>query len=48
MYIVRISGGTVIARGTPEEVAGVALFLGSELSSYVSGQVIQCCGAMAC
>ncbi|MBQ9400252.1 MAG: 3-oxoacyl-[Bacteroidales bacterium] len=34
--------------GTPEEVAGVALFLGSELSSYVSGQVIQCCGAMAC
>jgi 3-oxoacyl-[acyl-carrier protein] reductase len=32
--------------GTPEEVAGVATFLGSELSSYVSGQVIQVCGAM--
>jgi 3-oxoacyl-[acyl-carrier protein] reductase len=32
--------------GTPEEVAGVALFLASELSSYVSGQVIQVCGAM--
>ena len=34
--------------GTPEDVANVALFLGSELSSYVSGQVIHCCGAMNC
>lgn len=34
--------------GTPEEVAKVCLFLGSELSSYVSGQVINCCGAMNC
>lgn len=32
--------------GTPEEVAGVALFLASDLSSYVSGQVISVCGAM--
>ncbi|MGC9352186.1 MAG: 3-oxoacyl-[acyl-carrier-protein] reductase [Mariniphaga sp.] len=32
--------------GTPEEVAGVAIFLASDLSSYVSGQVIQVCGAM--
>ena len=32
--------------GTPEEVASVAIFLASELSSYVSGQVIQVCGAM--
>lgn len=32
--------------GTPEEVAGVAAFLASDLSSYVSGQVIQVCGAM--
>lgn len=32
--------------GTPEEVANVVLFLGSELSSYVSGQVINICGAM--
>ncbi|MDD2382373.1 MAG: 3-oxoacyl-[acyl-carrier-protein] reductase [Mariniphaga sp.] len=32
--------------GTPEEVAGVALFLASDLSSYVSGQVIPVCGAM--
>lgn len=32
--------------GTPEEVAGVAVFLASDLSSYVSGQVITVCGAM--
>ncbi len=32
--------------GTPEEVAGVAAFLASDLSSYVSGQVITVCGAM--
>jgi len=32
--------------GTPEEVAGVATFLASDLSTYVSGQVIQVCGAM--
>ncbi len=32
--------------GTPDEVAGVCLFLASDLSSYVSGQVISICGAM--
>jgi len=32
--------------GTPEEVAKVALFLASDLSSYVSGQVITVCGGM--
>jgi len=32
--------------GTPDEVAGVAVFLASGLSSYVSGQVIKVCGAM--
>jgi 3-oxoacyl-[acyl-carrier protein] reductase len=32
--------------GLPEEVAKVALFLASDLSSYVSGQVINVCGAM--
>ena len=34
--------------GTVEDVAKVALFLASDLSSYVSGQVINCCGAMSC
>jgi len=32
--------------GTPEEVAKVALFLASDLSSYVNGQVIGVCGGM--
>ena len=32
--------------GTPEDVANVCTFLGSDLSSYVSGQVINVCGAM--
>ena len=32
--------------GTPEDVANVCLFLGSELSSYVTGQVITVCGGM--
>ena len=32
--------------GTPEEVAKVTLFLASDLSSYVTGQVIPVCGGM--
>ncbi len=32
--------------GTKEEVAGVALFLASDLSTYVTGQVIDCCGGL--
>jgi 3-oxoacyl-[acyl-carrier protein] reductase len=32
--------------GTADEVAKVAVFLGSDMSSYVSGQVVQVCGAM--
>ncbi|MCC8089757.1 MAG: 3-oxoacyl-[acyl-carrier-protein] reductase [Rikenellaceae bacterium] len=32
--------------GTPEEVAKAALFFASDLSSYVSGQVLNVCGAM--
>lgn len=32
--------------GKPEEIANVALFLASEMSSYVTGQVISTCGGM--
>jgi 3-oxoacyl-[acyl-carrier protein] reductase len=32
--------------GEPDEVAKVCVFLASDLSSYVSGQVINVCGAM--
>ncbi len=34
--------------GTPEDVAGVALFLASDLAGYVTGQVVNCCGGMDC
>lgn len=33
--------------GLPEDVANVALFLASDLSSYVTGQTIPVCGGMA-
>lgn len=33
--------------GTPEDVANVALFLASDFSSYVSGQVVSVCGGMS-
>jgi len=32
--------------GTPEDVANTALYFASDLSSYVSGQVISVCGGM--
>ena len=32
--------------GKVEDVAGVAVFLASDMSSYVSGQVINCCGGL--
>lgn len=32
--------------GTPEDVANVCVFLGSDLSSYVTGQVLTVCGGM--
>ncbi|HPB26461.1 MAG TPA: 3-oxoacyl-[acyl-carrier-protein] reductase [Bacteroidales bacterium] len=33
--------------GKPEDVANVALFLASDLSAYVNGQVINVCGGMS-
>ena len=32
--------------GTPDDVANTALFLASDLSSYITGQVVQVCGGM--
>jgi len=32
--------------GTPEDVANATLFFASDLSSYVSGQVLHVCGGM--
>jgi 3-oxoacyl-[acyl-carrier protein] reductase len=32
--------------GTPLDVANAVLFLASDLSSYITGQVIQVCGGM--
>ncbi len=32
--------------GTPEDVANACTFLGSDLSGYISGQVVSVCGAM--
>ncbi|MEI7895542.1 MAG: SDR family oxidoreductase, partial [bacterium] len=32
--------------GTPEDVANLALFLASDLSTYVTGQVIPVCGGL--
>ena len=32
--------------GTPEDVANACLFLASDMSSYISGQVLNVCGGM--
>jgi 3-oxoacyl-[acyl-carrier protein] reductase len=32
--------------GTPEDVANVCVFLGSDMSAYVTGQVLNVCGGM--
>jgi 3-oxoacyl-[acyl-carrier protein] reductase len=32
--------------GTPEDIANLSVFLGSDMSNYISGQVINICGGM--
>jgi len=32
--------------GTPDDVANLALFLASDLSSYITGQAITVCGGL--
>ena len=34
--------------GTGEEVANACVFLGSDLSTYISGQTLSVCGALNC
>ncbi len=41
-----VAGIPLRRAGTPEDVANVTLFLASDLSSYISGQVINVCGGM--
>lgn len=42
-----IKNNTALKRmGTPEEVADTALFLASDLSRYITGQVIHVCGGL--
>lgn len=48
-YRKKVIDGIPLRRGgTPEDVANVALFLASDLSSYITGQVLSCCGGMSC
>lgn len=48
-YRKKVLDGIPLRRGgTPEDVANVALFLASDLSSYLTGQVLSCCGGMSC
>ena len=43
-----IAGIPLKRLGSPEDIAKTAVFLASDLSSYVSGQVISVCGALNC
>lgn len=45
-YAERVASIAMARVGGPEEVANVAVFLGSELSSYVTGQIIGVDGGM--
>ena len=40
------NGGQIIGTGTPEDIANTTLFLASDLSNYITGQVINVCGGM--
>ena len=46
-YLERIRGEIMLGRfGEPEEIANVAAFLGSDLSSYINGQIIEVSGGL--
>ena len=46
-YLERIKGEIMLGRfGEPEEIANVAVFLGSDLSSYINGQIIEVSGGI--
>jgi 3-oxoacyl-[acyl-carrier protein] reductase len=34
--------------GNPEEVANTCVFLGSDMSTYITGQVLSVCGGLNC
>ena len=42
-----LSGIPMKRLGEAEEVANACVFLGSDLSTYVSGQTLNVCGAMS-
>ncbi len=46
-YLERIKGEIMLGRfGEPEEIANVAVFLGSDLSSYINGQILEVSGGI--
>ena len=46
-YLEALQYATPMKRfGKPEEIANVALFLASDMSAYMTGQVLSACGGM--
>jgi len=43
-----IAGIPMKRLGSPQDIAGTAVFLGSNMAEYISGQVISVCGALNC